>query len=126
MVLSEVLLDAKRPAEALEYALAAVRLDSEAAQAHAALANAYLTAGNAEESLMAFERAIDLAPDCLEFHAGEGAALSTLGRHQEAVVAFEKFFSKDVTAFRDRSRETWEQLYETSKQRIARSSKRAE
>jgi protein O-GlcNAc transferase len=125
MLLSGVLLNAGRGAEALRTAKAAVRNNPDAAQTHAAVGAACLKIGQTDESLAAFTRATELAPECWEFYAGLGAALSTLERHSDAVAAFETLLEKDPEYFSRDATDDWKPLYEQSvenllKQRLSR------
>ena len=81
--------------EARQAAQAAVRLDDNLAEAHAAMAAVSFDAWDWEGTQREFERALGLYPDSEDACANFGLALSAFGRHDEAVNWSGRFASKN-------------------------------
>lgn len=87
--LAEVFLNQRRAAEALEQALAAVRLRPDHAEAQTNLGIAYALLGRLPEALAACGRAAELRPDYARGRSNYGTVLAQSGRWDEAVAQFE-------------------------------------
>jgi TolB-like protein/DNA-binding winged helix-turn-helix (wHTH) protein/Flp pilus assembly protein TadD len=81
--------------EARQAAQAAVRLDDNLAEAHAAMAAVSFDAWDWEGTQREFERALGLYPDSEDACANFGLALSAFGRHDEAMNWSGRFASKN-------------------------------
>ncbi len=95
-----VLLNDDRWEEALEMANAAIRLEADKGDIHAAAGSVLLRMGRPGEALSEYDIALQLCPTMVEWHTYRGAALNLLGRHAEAVAEFEFLTNIDPGYFR--------------------------
>lgn len=84
---ADVLVKAGRPEQALPHATAAVRGDSENAEAWTTLATVYNALEESKKALAAAERAVVLAPDSADAFIQRSEALLDLRRSDQAVAA---------------------------------------
>ncbi len=82
------LLNEQKPAEALPYLEAAVKLAPELARAQSQYGTALGRTGRLNEALPYFEEAVRLDPTLVEARRNYGANLSRLGRYDEAIAQY--------------------------------------
>jgi ABC-type polysaccharide/polyol phosphate export permease/Flp pilus assembly protein TadD len=87
---TEMLLRARRFAEAAEIITAFLDEDAEDATGHRLLSAALMQCGRTEAALLAIERALALAPDEAEYHLHRGNLLYRLAFFEDAVAAFDR------------------------------------
>jgi tetratricopeptide (TPR) repeat protein len=87
--LAEMLIEAGRPAAALEHAAAAVRLRPNYAEAQTNLGIALAQLGRPADALGPCRRAVELRPDYARGRSNFGSVLAALGRWSEAIEQFE-------------------------------------
>ena len=67
-----------------------VRIESQDAQAHVMLGNAYVEAGQTGEAMACYHRALALDPNCFEAYLGMGKTHFNCGSYSEAIVSYRK------------------------------------